>query len=101
MLTYPVLFHGEREGDPILLHQHPPFHCASSHQSEAHHQVSVRNIKGMCTLGQGPRQKNGKILMLRFLLSLTKKNYFEKVWKSRNKFKLVGFKVEKKWHMYI
>ena len=47
-------------------------------------------------LGLGPRQKNGKILTeLSFFAVFNHKNDLEKVWKSRNEFKLVGFKVEK------
>ena len=49
-----------------------------------------------CWLGRGPRQKNGKILTeLSFFAVFNHKNDLEKVWKSRNEFKLVGFKVEK------
>ena len=49
-----------------------------------------------CVLGRGPRQKNGKILTeLSFFAVFNHKNDLEKVWKSRNEFKLVGFKVEK------
>ena len=49
-----------------------------------------------CALGQGPRRKNEKILAeLSFFAVFNHKNYLEKVWKSRNEFKLVGFKVEK------
>ena len=33
---------------------------------------------------------------LGFYAAFNHKNYLEKVWKSRNKFYLVGFKVEKK-----
>ena len=52
----------------------------------------------VCALGRGPRQKNGKILTeLSFFAVFNHKNDLEKVWKSRNEFKLVGFKVEKKW----
>ena len=48
------------------------------------------------TIGRGPRQKNGKILTeLSFFAVFNHKNDLEKVWKSRNEFKLVGFKVEK------
>ena len=47
-------------------------------------------------IGRGPRQKNGKILTeLSFFAVFNHKNDLEKVWKSRNEFKLVGFKVEK------
>ena len=49
-----------------------------------------------CAIGRGPRQKNGKILTeLSFFAVFNHKNDLEKVWKSRNEFKLVGFKVEK------
>ena len=40
-----------------------------------------------CSLGRGPRQKNGKILTeLSFFAVFNHKNYLEKVWKSKNKF---------------
>ena len=49
-----------------------------------------------CTVGRGPRQKNGKISTeLSFFAVFNRRNYLEKVWKSRNQFKLVGFNVEK------
>ena len=50
----------------------------------------------MC-IGVGPRtEKLGNLNGTKFsLLSLTIKNDLGKVWKARNKFKLVGLKMEK------
>ena len=58
--------------------------------------VAVAPLQYSPALGRGPRQKNGKILMeLSYFAVFSHKNDLEKVWKSRNEFKLVGFKVEK------
>ena len=55
-----------------------------------------RFARDIYVLGRGPKQKNGKILTeLSFFAVFNHKNDLEKVWKSRNEFKLVGFKVEK------
>ena len=58
--------------------------------------ISSRMSGDASAIGRGPRQKNGKILTeLSFFTVFNHKNDLEKVWKSRNKFKVVGFKVEK------
>ena len=60
------------------------------------HFGAILSPSGAPPLGRGPRQKNGKILTeLSFFAVFNHKNDLEKVWKSRNEFKLVGFKVEK------
>ena len=58
--------------------------------------TKTNRINRQYALGRGPRQKNGKILTeLSFFAVFNHKNDLEKVWKSRNEFKLLGFKVEK------
>ena len=67
----------------------------SERKEQPHKPRSYTSLKPS-PLGRGPRQKNGKILTkLSFFAVFNHKNCLEKVWKSRNEFKLVGFKVEK------
>ena len=48
------------------------------------------------TLGRGPKRQNAKnVTELIFFTVFIHINDLEKVWKSRNDFKVVGFKVEK------
>ena len=64
-------------------------------KNEAIIQIEVGSCS-VCILGRGPRQKNGKISTeLSFFAVFNHKDDLERVWKSRNEFKLVGFKVEK------
>ena len=78
----------------LTLHRGTPW-WQSSHPVKTSTQEERRkqtNLKSHCH----HRQKNGKILMeLSFLAVFDHKDYLEKVWKSRNKFELVGFKIEK------
>ena len=49
-----------------------------------------------CILGRGPKRQNAKnVTELIFFTVFIHINDLEKVWKSRNEFKVVGFKVEK------